>query len=152
MRPYHIYDVGNVYPSWQIEDCPGSIAFSTRENYIFRGPPDIDDLLATIEKGKKHRWKITLLESGITIDLHIIDERKCEFEYRDCKYIWQRQEERNWDLMDEEGVLVAQFDKVRMAVTKVGRLYVTGKGKWLEHEIVVATIKAAETYSHERIN
>lgn len=152
MRPYHIYDVGTVYPCWQIEDSPGSIAYSTSENYVFRGPADIQDLLATIETGKKQRWKITMLESGIIIELHFVDEHKFEFEYRDIQYIWERLEERNWNLTDGGNILIAQFDKVKIALTKIGRLYVTGKGNWLEHEIIVATIRAAEMYLHGRIN
>jgi hypothetical protein len=151
MRPYTIYDVGILHPCWEVEDCPGSIAYSTRENYVFRGPADVEDLVATIEKGPKHHWNITMLESGTIITLKIVDVHMFEFEYMNTHYVWKRREEKIWNLTDTDNVLLAQFDEVKNSFTKLGKLYITGKGKWLEHEIIVATIKAAVMYISARI-
>jgi hypothetical protein len=66
------------------------------------------------------------------------------------KYVWKREEQRNWNLTDPKEVLVAQFDKCMFALTKIGKLYFTGQGDWLEHEIIVATIRAVEMYIQDR--
>jgi len=149
MLPYNIYDVGTLHSSWEIEECPGTVAFSTRENYIFRGSPEIADLVATIERGRKHQWKITMIESGTIIPFQIHNHRVFEFEYRKTMYKWKEEEPRNWNLTDQGEILIAQFDKCRLAFTKVGKLYFTGKGNWLEHEIIVATIRAVEMFTSE---
>jgi hypothetical protein len=120
--------------------------YSTRENYVFRGLAELADLVATIERGHNHRWKISMIETGIIIPFHILTEHVFEFEYRKTKYVWKREEQRNWNLTDPKEVLVAQFDKCMFALTKIGKLYFTGQGDWLEHEIIVATIRAVEMY------
>lgn len=87
-----------------------------------------------------------MIESGIIIPFKIHNESVFEFEYRKLEYAWRREESRNWNLTDPTDVLIAQFDKCKIALTKVGRLYFTGKGEWLEHEIIVASIRAVEMY------
>src|SRR5271167_5029919 len=116
MLPYNIYDVGALHPCWEIQEGPGMIAYSTRENYIFRGPPEIADLVATIERGRKHQWKITMIESGTIIPFQILNESVFEFAYRKSQYSWKREEPRNWNLTDTMEVLIAQFDKCKLAL------------------------------------
>ena len=149
MLPYNVFDVGALHSCWEVEEGPGIIAFSTRENHVFRGASDVADLVATIERGRKRQWKITMIESGIIIPFKIQNESVFEFEYRKTEYTWRREESRNWNLTDSMDVLIAQFDKCRIALTKVGKLYFTGKGEWLEHEIIVATIRAVNMYLND---
>ena len=149
MLPYNIYDVGILRSCWEIQEGPDRVAYSTRENYIFRGLPEIADLVATIERPRKHQWKITMIESGTIIPFQVLNRHVFEFEYRKTKYTWKREEPRNWNLTDPTEILIAQFDKCKTALNKVGKLYFTGKGNWLEHEIIVATIRAVEMFTSE---
>jgi hypothetical protein len=121
MLPYNVYDVGTLHPCWEIEEAHGIVAYSTRENYIFRSAPEIADLVATIERGRKHQWKITMIESGIIIPFKIHNESVFEFEYRKSQYTWRREESRNWNLTDPMEVLIAQFDKCRISCISQGK-------------------------------
>lgn len=153
MLPYNIYDVGTFHTEWEVRESADIVTYSTLSNEIFRGRAELRDLVATILKGHGHghkkRWKITLLEGAVILPFKIVNEDVFEFEHRNIKYAWKKEEPRNWNLTDEKGMLIAQFDKCKWALTKVGELYFTGKGDWLEREIVVATIKAVQMYLTE---
>ena len=146
MHPtYKIYEVGIHCSRWDIEDSHSCIAFSTNDNYLYRGRSDNCDQIATIAVDNPTHWSITTLETQKVINMRPIDGH-FNFEYCKVKYRWTKETKRNWTLNIRNVATVAEFNKVELALTKIGDVFIMGK---LTPEIVIVTIKAIKM-AHER--
>jgi UDP-galactopyranose mutase len=86
-----------------------------------------------------------MLDTREVINVHPVDGH-FDFEYCRVKYRWNKETKRNWNLKKWKGVTVAEFNKVELALTKIGDIFIMGK---LPPEIIIVTIKAIEM-AHER--
>lgn len=152
MQPqYKIYEVGKHCSRWNVEDSTESTAFSTYDKYIYRGDSDADDHIATIDEHTPRNWEIEILDPKnrkIIKMQPVYRHQKFNFEYHDVCYEWRKGDGGIWDLVKacHQDKLVAQFNETSFALTKVGELYVLEKEKKLEHEVIIATLKAIYIY------
>lgn len=146
MHPtYQVYEVGFHCSRWDIEDSEGYIAFSTNDNYVYRGESDDGDHIATIAEDDPKHWSITMLDTHKVINVRPVDGH-FDFEYHRVKYRWIKEAKRNWNLTIWKGPTVAEFNKVELSLTKIGDIFIMGD---IAPEIVIVTIKAIEM-AHER--
>jgi len=114
MRPtYQVYEVGIHCSRWDIEDGEGYIAYSTNDNYVYRGVSDDGDQIATIAEDNPKHWSITMLDTREVINVHPVDGH-FDFEYCRVKYRWSKETKRNWNLQKWKGATVAEFNKVEL--------------------------------------
>jgi hypothetical protein len=152
MHPqYKVYEVGMHCSRWNIEDSTESIAFSTNDKYVYRGNSDDDDHIATIDERTPKNWEIEILDPKnrkIIKMQPVYRDEKFNFEYHNVCYQWQKGDGGIWDLVESKhpDKLVAQFNESSFAITKIGELFVLEKGKKLEHEVIIATLKAIYIY------